>query len=157
MPASTVEARKHRHGRCHTTACEARVAHRAELHRTGCTTRACYRRIAKRIARKHCLTGATFVATSYGPPWGGIEGGGITALGVDLRAGPAIHGIAADPGVLRLGSRVKVWPNPFGHTGRFRVFDTGGAIRGNRLDFYDWRGRAAQNGWGRRTVRVCRA
>jgi 3D (Asp-Asp-Asp) domain-containing protein len=95
-----------------------------------------------------------FGATSYGPPWGGIQGTGVTATGVNLKGNPKVYGIAADPRVLKLGSRVKVNPNPFGYRGDFRVFDTGGAIKGRRIDFYDWRGRKSQLAWGHRTVAV---
>jgi 3D (Asp-Asp-Asp) domain-containing protein len=130
---------------CNTKRCERRV----ELRRTGCIAAACYQRV------KPCRARGLFSATSYGPPWGGIQGRGVTAAGVNLREAPRIMGVAADPGVFRLGSRLRVWPNPFGHRGWFRVFDTGGAIRGRRLDFYDYRGRVHQKSWGRRLVRVC--
>lgn len=95
-----------------------------------------------------------FLATAYGPPWGGIQGGGVTATGVNLRRGPKVYGVAVDPRVIPLGSQVYAWPNPFNRSGPFRAFDTGGAIKGNRLDFYDWRGRASQHKWGSRSVRV---
>ena len=98
-----------------------------------------------------------FVSTAYGPPWGGIQGTGVTAAGVNLKGSPHIYGVAADPRVLPLGSRVKINPNPFGYGGTFKVFDTGGAIKGKRIDFYDWRGRVSQNSWGRRTVNVSTA
>jgi 3D (Asp-Asp-Asp) domain-containing protein len=93
-----------------------------------------------------------FDATSYGPPWGGIQGTGTTATGVNLHGSPHIYGVAVDPRVIRLGSKLKITPNPFNYDGPFTAFDTGGAIKGNRIDFYDWRGRAAQNGWGHRNV-----
>ena len=32
--------------------------------------------------------GGSWLATAYGPPWGGIEGDGITATGLNLTAGP---------------------------------------------------------------------
>lgn len=95
-----------------------------------------------------------FMSTSYGPPWGGIQGGGTTATGVNLRRSPHVYGVAVDPSVIPLGTQVYAWPNPFGRSGSFRAFDTGGAIKGNRLDFYDWRGRKRQNAWGRKTVQV---
>jgi TP901 family phage tail tape measure protein len=95
-----------------------------------------------------------FVATAYGPPWGGIEGTGITKTGVDLRKGPKRYIIAVDPSVIPLHTRTGVWPNPFGYRGKFAAEDTGGAIKGKRIDFYDWRGRESQNKWGRRTVSV---
>jgi 3D (Asp-Asp-Asp) domain-containing protein len=88
--------------------------------------------------------GGGFVSTSYGPPWGGIQGTGVTATGVNLKGSPHMYGIAVDPSVLSLGHKYKVWPNPFGYRGAFKAFDTGGAIKGNRIDFYDWRGRKAQ-------------
>lgn len=98
--------------------------------------------------------GGTFSSTSYGPPWNAMNGSGVTATGVNLRNAPAVYGIAVDPSVIQLGERVKINPNPFGYDGQFKAFDTGGAIKGNRIDFYDWRGRAAQMEWGRRNVHV---
>jgi 3D (Asp-Asp-Asp) domain-containing protein len=100
------------------------------------------------------MAGGGYVATAYGPPWGGIEGGGTTATGVDLGNAPHKYIIAVDPSEIPLGSEVKVWPNPFGYTGNFLAADTGGAIKGKRIDFYDWEGRAHQNAWGRRPVTV---
>lgn len=95
-----------------------------------------------------------FVSTAYGPPWGGMQGSGVTATGVDLKSGPKRYGVAVDPSVVPLGTRARIWPNPFGWRGFFEAFDTGGAIKGKRLDFYDWRGRKAQSAWGRRTVTI---
>jgi 3D (Asp-Asp-Asp) domain-containing protein len=96
----------------------------------------------------------SWLATSYGPPWGGIEGDGVTATGVDLRSGPARLEIAVDPSVIPLGSWVYVQPNPFGTVRAFYAADTGGAIRGRHIDIYDWRGRASQEAWGARPVSV---
>jgi 3D (Asp-Asp-Asp) domain-containing protein len=101
-------------------------------------------------------TGPTgsWLATSYGPPWGGIEGNGVTATGADLRSAPPTLEVAVDPSVIPLGSWVYVQPNPFGTAQPFYAGDTGGAIRGRHIDIYDWRGRASQQAWGARTVRV---
>lgn len=111
----------------------------------------------RRETRKHSdrryATGG-WLATAYGPPWGGIEGGGQTATGIDLHNAPHKYIIAVDPSVIPLHSNVKVWPNPFGYTGTFAAEDTGGAIKGNRVDIYDWMGRANQDAWGRRGVSV---
>jgi 3D (Asp-Asp-Asp) domain-containing protein len=96
----------------------------------------------------------SWLATSYGPPWGGIEGDGVTATGVDLRSGPPALEIAVDPSVIRLGSWVFVQPNPFGTAQPFYAADTGGAIRRRHIDIYDWRGRASQEAWGARSVTV---
>jgi 3D (Asp-Asp-Asp) domain-containing protein len=96
----------------------------------------------------------SWLATSYGPPWGGIEGDGVTATGVDLRSGRPALEIAVDPSVIPLGSWVYVWPNPFGTAQPFHAGDTGGAIHGRHIDIYDWRGRASQQAWGARPVTV---
>lgn len=95
-----------------------------------------------------------FVSSAYGPPWGGIQGGGTTATGVDLHSNPHILGVAVDPSVIPLGTKLRIQPNPFGTNDPFTAFDTGGAIKGNRIDFYDWLGRAHQNAWGMRNVSV---
>lgn len=98
--------------------------------------------------------GGVFSSTSYGPPWNALNGTGVTATGVDLRPARKAYGVAVDPGVIPLGAKLKINPNPFGHGGEFTAFDTGGAIKGNRIDFYDWRGRSHQTAWGRRSVDV---
>lgn len=96
-----------------------------------------------------------FTATAYGPPWGGIEGQGTTATGIDLHSAPHDYIVAVDPNVIPLHSKLQISPNPFGDPNIvFRAEDTGGAIKGNRIDFYDWRGRRAQNGWGVRKVSI---
>lgn len=56
--------------------------------------------------------------------------------------------------MLPIGSTIRATPNPFNYGGDFLVADTGGAIKGNRIDFYDWRGRREQLAWGRRAVNV---
>ena len=99
-------------------------------------------------------TAGSWTATAYGPPWGGIEGGGVTATGVDLRGGPAALEVAVDARLIPLGSYVHVWPNPFGTRRAFYVGDTGGAIVGRRIDIYDWRGRADQDAWVARSGSV---
>ncbi len=96
-----------------------------------------------------------WVATSYGPPWTDGNGIGVTATGVDLRPAKPAYLIAVDPSVIPLRSYVHVWPNPFGRRNiAFYAGDTGGAIRGNRIDIYDWRGRTYQHAWGVRDVTV---
>jgi 3D (Asp-Asp-Asp) domain-containing protein/biotin carboxyl carrier protein len=93
------------------------------------------------------------VSTAYGPPWGGIQGTGVTATGVDLRKNPRQYVVAVDPRVIPLGSKLKIPDNPFGDPNIvFTAADTGGAIKGNRLDFFDWRGRKTQMNWGTRPI-----
>jgi 3D (Asp-Asp-Asp) domain-containing protein len=96
-------------------------------------------------------------ATAYGPPWGGIQGDGITATGINLSAGRPAYVIAVDPSRISLGSFEHVTPNPFGTSHAFYAGDTGGAIVGQHIDIYDWQGRAAQDAWGKRDVTVTAA
>lgn len=93
-------------------------------------------------------------ATAYGPPWGGIEGTGITATGLQLK--PGKHVVAVDPEVIPLGSRMIIWPNPHHWSGEFVAADTGGAIRGAKIDFYVWQGPSAKDRWGVRQVQLCK-
>ena len=59
--------------------------------------------------------------------------------------------IAADPSVLPLGSRVRL-DHP-GYSGEYLVADTGGAIRGRRIDIWTPSTREAMR-FGRRTVKL---
>lgn len=97
-----------------------------------------------------------YEATSYGPPWGGIQGSGQATSGGLVIAGgsPRWYMIAVDPLLVGHGRLVYIWPNPFRWRGPFLAADTGGAIHSRRIDFYDWRGRATQLGWARRNVHV---
>jgi 3D (Asp-Asp-Asp) domain-containing protein len=96
-----------------------------------------------------------WLATSYGPPWEGIQGSGVTATGIDLRPAKHAYIIAVDPSVIPLGSYVHVSPNPFNDESiTFQAADTGGAILGKHIDIYDWRGRSYQDAWGARKVTV---
>lgn len=81
----------------------------------------------------------------------------MTADGTDLRPAKHIYGVAVDPSVIPLGTFLNIQPNPFNWNGTFKAFDTGGAIKGKRIDFYDWRGRATQTKWGRKRVTVYKA
>lgn len=98
--------------------------------------------------------GNPFLSTAYGPPWNAINGTGVTATGVNLTKGPAKQIVAVDPSVVPLHSRLSIWPNPFKSLDPFAAEDTGGAIKGNRIDFYDWKGREHQMAWGRKGVRA---
>lgn len=71
---------------------------------------------------------------------------GITATGIDARKGGKI--IAVDPRVIPLGSKVYVEGYGTAIAG-----DTGGAIKGNRIDILVPSEQEAVN-WGRRTVKI---
>ncbi|MCS7079545.1 MAG: 3D domain-containing protein [Chloracidobacterium sp.] len=81
-----------------------------------------------------------FIATAYSLK-------GRTASGERVRPGI----VAADPRVLPLGSVVKVHAGQY--SGVYHVKDTGGRIRGRRIDIYMPSTREAVR-FGRRTVRV---
>ena len=72
---------------------------------------------------------------------------GKTAMGHGVRRGI----IAADPRVLRLGSRVVL--NGGGYSGTYLVSDTGGGIKGKRVDIWMPSCSEARK-FGRRTVQV---
>src|SRR3954468_7571009 len=64
---------------------------------------------------------------------------------------------AVDALLMRHGRLVYACPNPFGWRAPFLAADSGAAILGRRIDFYDWRGRLTQQRWGTRAVRVSSA
>ena len=72
---------------------------------------------------------------------------GRTAMGHGVRRGI----IAADPRVLKLGSKVSL--NGGGYTGQYLVSDTGGRIKGRKIDI--WVASCAEaRKFGRRTVSI---
>jgi hypothetical protein len=58
---------------------------------------------AQRLAKGGTV--GSFDSTSYGPPWGGIQGTGVTATGVNLKGNPHLHKITIDPSRLKLGAK----------------------------------------------------
>lgn len=111
----------------------------------------------KSIYKTSGIKEGTYKSTAYGPPWNAMEGSGVTSTGIKLD-GPG-YGIAVDPNTLPYGEMVYVWPNPYDWKGPFLIMDTGGAFlnQGQKLDFYDWKGRAHQDAWGRKDVKVSKA
>ncbi|MDC7770243.1 LysM peptidoglycan-binding domain-containing protein [Priestia megaterium] len=88
----------------------------------------------------------TVEATAYTAYCAGCSG--ITATGIDLRSNPNRKVIAVDPRVIPLGSRVYVE----GY-GEAIAGDTGGAIKGTRVDLFMSSQSSALN-WGRKTVKL---
>lgn len=88
----------------------------------------------------------TVEATAYTAYCTGCSG--ITATGINLRANPNLKVIAVDPRVIPLGSRV--WVEGYGEA---IAGDTGGAIKGNKIDVFIPNYQDALN-WGRKTVTV---
>lgn len=90
--------------------------------------------IAKRIVN--------VTATAYTAFCAGCSG--VTAIGIDLRKNPNLKVIAVDPNVIPLGSKVFVEGYGYAIAG-----DTGGAIKGNKIDLFIPNERAAFN-YGRK-------
>ena len=88
----------------------------------------------------------TMRATAYTAYCTGCSG--ITANGTDLRSNPNQKVIAVDPRVIPLGT--KVWVEGYGEA---IAADTGGAIKGNKIDVFIPSDGQARN-WGVRTVSV---
>ncbi|OZS77857.1 peptidoglycan-binding protein [Tetzosporium hominis] len=88
----------------------------------------------------------TVEATAYTAYCEGCSG--TTATGIDLRANPGMKVIAVDPNVIPLGS--KVWVEGYGEA---IAGDTGGAIKGNKIDIFMPDQQDALN-WGRQTITV---
>ncbi|WP_230321420.1 G5 and 3D domain-containing protein [Planococcus salinarum] len=73
---------------------------------------------------------------------------GITATGINLKANPHLKVIAVDPSVIPLGS--KVWVEGYGYA---IAGDTGGAIKGNKIDIF-MPDRSAALAFGRKQVKI---
>ncbi|MFJ8461792.1 ubiquitin-like domain-containing protein [Lysinibacillus xylanilyticus] len=85
-------------------------------------------------------------ATAYTPYCNGCSG--TSATGIDLRSSSGLKVIAVDPSVIKLGS--KVWVEGYGTA---IAGDTGGAIKGNKIDILVQTEAQASN-WGVRKVRI---
>ncbi len=85
-------------------------------------------------------------ATAYTADCHGCSG--ITATGINLKANPNLKLIAVDPSVIPLGS--KVWVEGYGYA---IAGDTGGAIKGNKIDLH-FPNKAAAFKFGNRQVKI---
>ncbi|KMM60066.1 peptidoglycan-binding protein [Bacillus glycinifermentans] len=88
----------------------------------------------------------TVTATAYTANDGGMSG--ITKTGINLKANKNAKVIAVDPNVIPLGSKVHVEGYGVATAG-----DTGGAIKGNKIDVFVPSKSDARN-WGVKTVKV---
>ena len=88
----------------------------------------------------------TMEATAYTAYCTGCSG--VTANGTNLRANPNAKVVAVDPRVIPLGT--KVWVEGYGEA---IAADTGGAIKGNKIDVFIPTNEQAY-AWGRKTVTV---
>lgn len=85
-------------------------------------------------------------ATAYTAYCNGCSG--VTATGMNLKTNPNLKVIAVDPSVIPLGS--KVWVEGYGHA---VAGDTGGAIKGNKIDLF-MASKSQAYDFGRKKVRV---
>ena len=85
-------------------------------------------------------------ATAYTPYCAGCSG--ISAAGINLRANSDLKLIAVDPNVIPLGT--KVWVEGYGYA---VAGDTGGAIKGNKIDILV-HSKSEAYSWGRKKVRI---
>lgn len=88
----------------------------------------------------------TMSASAYTASCSGCSG--YTATGINLNANPNMKVIAVDPSVIPLGS--KVWVEGYGEA---VAGDTGGAIKGNRIDLH-FPNKKSALAFGQRTVTV---
>jgi len=93
-----------------------------------------------RSAEEKAAAAETYTATAYSLH-------GRTATGV----APTTGMIAADPRVLPLGSRVRIEAGSY--SGEYVVADTGGAVKGHRIDIWTPTSRDAMR-FGRRAVKL---
>ncbi|TQR18209.1 G5 and 3D domain-containing protein [Psychrobacillus vulpis] len=85
-------------------------------------------------------------ATAYTAQCNGCTG--VTATGINLKSNPDVKVVAVDPSVIPLGS--KVWVEGYGYA---VAGDTGGAIKGNKIDLFMPSKSKAYN-FGRKKVRI---
>ena len=91
-------------------------------------------------------TEMTVESTAYTAYCAGCSG--TTATGFNLRSNPNAKVIAVDPRVIPLGT--KVWVEGYGYA---VAADTGGAIKGNKIDvFFPEKSQAYK--WGRKKVKI---
>ncbi|TMU87438.1 LysM peptidoglycan-binding domain-containing protein [Bacillus sp. BHET2] len=101
---------------------------------------------AEPAAQEESVKEITVEATAYTADCEGCSG--TTATGVNLKENPDAKVIAVDPDVIPLGS--KVYVEGYGYA---TAEDTGGAIKGNRIDVFISSQDQATD-WGRKSVNV---
>lgn len=85
-------------------------------------------------------------STAYTASCNGCSG--HTATGINLKSNPNVKVIAVDPSVIPLGS--KVYVEGYGYA---VAADTGGAIKGNKIDVF-FSSKSDAYRWGRKTIKV---
>ncbi len=99
-------------------------------------------------AGQNAVAGKTITVTATAYTIESAGGSGVTATGINLKKNPGAKVIAVDPSVIPLGSKVYVPGYGYAIAG-----DTGGAIKGNKIDVYVPTNEQAKQ-WGVRTVNI---
>ncbi|SDH33788.1 3D (Asp-Asp-Asp) domain-containing protein [Alteribacillus persepolensis] len=101
---------------------------------------------SRQETEKQAVREMTVSSTAYTANCSGCSG--VTATGINLKANPDQKVISVDPNVIPLGTEVHVEGYGTAVAG-----DTGGAIKGNKIDvFFPSRSEALQ--WGRKDVNI---
>lgn len=112
----------------------------AETQQDGDKAKGSNKKLVTKTVSTRSTAGGSFTATAYCLK-------GRTALGHGVRRGI----IAADPRVIRLGSRINLGAGAY--SGEYLVSDTGGGVKGRRIDI--WMPSCAEaRRFGRRTVSI---
>jgi uncharacterized protein YabE (DUF348 family) len=85
-------------------------------------------------------------STAYTASCNGCSG--YTATGINLKSNPNVKVIAVDPSIIPLGT--KVYVEGYGYA---VAADTGGAIKGNKIDVF-FPSKSDAYRWGRKTIKV---
>ena len=93
------------------------------------------------VAREFYVSATAYTANCTGCS-------GITKTGINLKQNPNLKVIAVDPNVIKLGSKVHVEGYGYAVAG-----DTGGAIKGNKIDVF-FPSKSTAYEWGRKQVKI---
>lgn len=99
------------------------------------------RSTADNVVKEFTVSASAFTANCNGCS-------GITRTGINLKKNPHLKVIAVDPDVIKLGTKVHVEGYGYAVAG-----DTGGAIKGNRIDVFIPNKSDAYK-WGRKDVKI---
>ncbi|MCM3743679.1 3D domain-containing protein [Sporosarcina luteola] len=112
-------------------------------------TAAAQKKVAKTPSRSdddNVVKEITVSASAYTASCNGCSG--ITSTGINLKRNPDAKVIAVDPSIIALGTKVYVEGYGYAIAG-----DTGGAIKGNKIDvFFPKKSEAFK--WGRKDVKI---
>jgi 3D (Asp-Asp-Asp) domain-containing protein len=122
------------------------VANAKKSKKAGSTATKPASKVLSRSTSTNAVKEFTVSATAYTAYCNGCSG--ITKTGIDLRKNSDLKVIAVDPSVIKLGTKVHVEGYGYAIAG-----DTGGAIKGNKIDvFIPTKSEAYK--WGRKKVKI---